>query len=1041
MTQSSLDPNSVFARALEIEDEGRRQDFLQHACGSDASLRAEIEEMLRVRSQADGFMHNPGAFAPTQQAATKINEKPGGFIGPYKLLQQIGEGGMGVVFMAEQERPVRRKVALKIIKPGMDSGQVIARFEAERQALAMMDHTNIAKVLDAGTTNSGLPYFVMELVHGVPITEYCDANHLTHRERLELFIPVCHAIQHAHQKGIIHRDVKPSNILVTLYDDKPVPKVIDFGVAKAVEQRLTEKTLFTQYGVLVGTFEYMSPEQAELNAFGVDTRSDIYSLGVLLYELLTGTTPLEKARLRQAAFDELIRIIKEEEPPRPSARISTSGAIAKLAVARRTDAAKLSAQIKGELDWIVMKCLEKDRSRRYETANGLSRDIERYLRDETVEACPPSAWYKLHKAARKYRRLCLTASAFVLLLIGGAALASWLAVRAMIAEKMAQRAQVAAEEAKSRADSFTQRLREATQRADEGIEHFNRGNWAAAHASFEQAQASEVELWSIYAHRAALYLRLGLWEEAKQDYDARRRIAAHSDARTLYEHAVLQLATGDKTGYLQTCQELWRQADNWDANYYLIRACVLSRDSGVDATEIARRAEDRLTAQFSGFNAHLAGRAHLRALDLSQAQQRLEAGQKNSVSTAGGVHRIGNAFVAMYLHDQGKTTDVQAELSRTEGAVEEWTKQMLVSGSLPIAWWDWLEALIVVREVRSLVSGSPPTEDKRLETLRQRSLAAIHRGGAQSLMAQVRECLQRRDWDGAAATCSRVLDNMPLAFRYSSQENRYCLEMVEPPEVFERLAALRPNDSRLWHARGRWHANQRKWSQAAADYQQALRCESELVASTDTKGAIGPRRGYAATIHDLAAMLLLARNSSGYQKLCASSLELQGEFDDPFAFCSLARTCSLGQSGISDSSAPVRWGQIAAEAEPSNAWYVFSLGIAHFRAGDFEAAERTCENSLKVHPTWLGRGQNYAVLAMVCQRLGQTDRAREWLAKAQDSLTMLEKSRDEWKHGMAASDYLSDWLGLLILLPEAESQVLERASGPDSKGKSSRQAR
>src|SRR5579871_137365 len=253
-----------------------------------------------------------------------LREVPGSIVGPYKLLQQIGEGGFGVVYMAEQEKPVRRMVALKIIKPGMDSAQVIARFEAERQALAMMDHQNIARVLDAGTTATGRPFFVMELVKGVPITKFCDDNHLTPRERLELFVPVCQAIQHAHQKGIIHRDVKPSNILVTLYDDKPVPKVIDFGVAKAIEQRLTEKTLFTQFGFLVGTFEYMSPEQAEMNALGVDTRSDIYSLGVLLYELLTGTTPLERERLKEAALNELVRRIKEEEPQRPSVRLSSS---------------------------------------------------------------------------------------------------------------------------------------------------------------------------------------------------------------------------------------------------------------------------------------------------------------------------------------------------------------------------------------------------------------------------------------------------------------------------------------------------------------------------------------------------------------------------------------------------------------------------------------------------------------------------------------------------------------------------------------------
>ena len=318
-------------------------------------------------------------------------------IGPYKLLQQIGEGGMGIVYMAEQQEPVRRKVALKIIKPGMDSRQVIARFEAERQALAMMDHQNIAKVFDAGTTDTGRPYFVMELVHGVPLTSFCDDNRLTLRQRLELFIPVCHAIQHAHQKGIIHRDVKPSNVLVTMYDDRPVPKVIDFGIAKATDQQLTERTMFTQFGAMVGTFEYMSPEQAEMNAFGVDTRSDIYSLGVLLYELLTGTTPLEKARLRDAAFNEMVRLIKEEEPPRPSIRLSRSATAASIAAARKTEPQQLSKLVRGDLDWIVMRCLEKQRDRRYETANGLARDIQRYLTDEPVEARPPSAGYRLQK--------------------------------------------------------------------------------------------------------------------------------------------------------------------------------------------------------------------------------------------------------------------------------------------------------------------------------------------------------------------------------------------------------------------------------------------------------------------------------------------------------------------------------------------------------------------------------------------------------------------------------------------------------------------
>src|SRR6516164_5481601 len=424
---------SIFLAALELPTPAERAAYLKGACGADPALLANVQELLAAQEKDDGFLDRPPPNATVDEQP--VTERPGTVIGPYKLKEKIGEGGMGLVFVAEQQEPVRRKVALKIIKPGMDSKQVIARFEAERQALAMMDHQNIAKVFDAGTTESGRPYFVMELVHGVPITEYCDANKLTPRQRLELFVPVCQAIQHAHQKGIIHRDIKPSNILVTMYDDKAVPKVIDFGVAKAIEQRLTQKTVYTQFGTLVGTFEYMSPEQAEMNAFGVDTRSDIYALGVLLYELLTGTTPLQRHRLREAAFADIVRLIKEEEPPRPSTRLSGSGAaLTNISQQRGSAPGELTKLVRGELDWIVMRCLEEDRTRRYETANGLARDVEHYLKDEPVEACPPTAGYKVRKFARKNRKLLATAAGFVVLLVLGVAGSAWQAVRATQAE-------------------------------------------------------------------------------------------------------------------------------------------------------------------------------------------------------------------------------------------------------------------------------------------------------------------------------------------------------------------------------------------------------------------------------------------------------------------------------------------------------------------------------------------------------------------------------------------------------------------------------
>jgi WD40 repeat protein/serine/threonine protein kinase len=418
MAASLPDVESILCAAIEITTSEECEVYLRRACGGNEELRQRVEKLLAAHFQAGNFLEPP---APTLEPATDqaIQEGPGTVIGPYKLLQQIGEGGMGVVFRAEQGRPVQRQVALKIVKPGMDTRQVIARFTAEQQALALMDHPNIARVFDAGTTDSGRPYFVMELVIGVPVTDYCDRERLTPQRRLELFIPICHALQHAHQKGIIHRDLKPSNVLVALYDGRPVPKVIDFGVAKATGPPLTERTMLTEFGQVVGTLEYMSPEQAELNQLDVDTRSDIYSLGVLLYELLTGTTPFERKRLKAVAFLELLRVIREVEPPKPSTRLSTTEALPSIAANRSLEPKKLSGMLRGDLDWIVMKALEKDRSRRYETANALSRDLQRFLADEPVEASPPSTAQRLKKFVRRNKGTVVVAMVVIGALVAG----------------------------------------------------------------------------------------------------------------------------------------------------------------------------------------------------------------------------------------------------------------------------------------------------------------------------------------------------------------------------------------------------------------------------------------------------------------------------------------------------------------------------------------------------------------------------------------------------------------------------------------------
>ncbi len=506
MSEPANREEAIFEAALKLPAE-HRADYLKSACVDDTALRARVEGLLQANENAGTFLES-AARNKTIVLSLPPEEKPGTKIGRYKLLQQIGEGGCGVVYMSEQEEPVRRRVALKVIKLGMDTKSVIARFEAERQALAMMDHPNIAKVLDAGATDNGRPFFVMELVRGIKITDYCDQNKLSTVERLNLFIQVCNAIQHAHQKGIIHRDIKPSNILVALHDGVPVPKVIDFGIAKATQGRLTDQTLFTAFEQFIGTPAYMSPEQAEMSGLDIDTRSDIYALGVLLYELLTGRTPFDAKELLQSGLDELRRTIREKEPERPSTRLSTmlNADLTAVAQRRQSEAPKLIHALRGDLDWIVMKALEKDRTRRYETANGLALDIQRYLSNEPILARAPSTFYRFQKLARRNKTIFAVLGAGVTALVIGLIIALYFLKRAVAAEQMEKH------------------LREQAEQSAAWSKEISRAELLLMHEQYDEAEkivsavpphASMVALYNVFG---TVHARRDDWAQAATNY-------------------------------------------------------------------------------------------------------------------------------------------------------------------------------------------------------------------------------------------------------------------------------------------------------------------------------------------------------------------------------------------------------------------------------------------------------------------------------------------------------------------------------------------
>ncbi|MFG0266956.1 MAG: protein kinase [Rhodopirellula sp. JB055] len=766
---------AIFLQAIEEENLDDRLAYLDSACGDDVDLRQSVEELLAAHVQPAALLDHPigtdrvRPFITSDLVAEPVDHL-GMQIGPYKLREQIGEGGFGLVFVAEQDQPVRRRVALKIVKPGVGSKEVIARFEAECQAVALMNHPNITQVFDAGVTADHRPYFVMELVRGLPITEFCDEKRLGVRERLDLMIDVCSAVQHAHQKGVIHRDIKPSNVMVTLHDGKAVAKVIDFGVAKALGEKLTDKTVYTRFFSMIGTPLYMSPEQAEMSGLDVDTRSDIYSLGVLLYELLVGATPFDRERLDSAGLDEMRRIIREEDPPRPSTRLSTLTAernrnLGTPSGGMNTHPSRSrGSELRGDLDWIVMKALEKDRTRRYDSAASLADDLRHYLQGEPVNARPPSKLYRFQKFARRNRVAIGTATVVGCTMVLGTAASLWQmseAIQERNAKDEALRdAMVAKAEAitaKQEVEQFAAHLTQANERVARGQTHAHSGQWSDAAREYDAAVDIQPSYYLPRVQRAQLYARLHLWPEAARDYAIALDTGAQTAQPQWWGVPALFLFTGHQDEYQRLVKQFQIQLSE-EPDWLLLRGFLVG-DPADESMEVevnadlarrwlAQRQVGRTTDEdgAGGDDEHrrrdflgrlpppdssplsvcqfITGLAELRAGEFDSAVELLlEAG----ADTRWPASYIVDAPLALAYQSKGDLERAGQALARSQKALELQLEALQdQSQSInPSPWFDLVEALLLHEEACRKVSDRPSSFGPQLKQIRQTSLALI----------------------------------------------------------------------------------------------------------------------------------------------------------------------------------------------------------------------------------------------------------------------------------------------------------------------------
>jgi serine/threonine protein kinase/Tfp pilus assembly protein PilF len=1044
--QRSAKAQQIFGNVIELPA-NERGPYIATACSGDDELRAEVESLVASMDEAGAFLSAPtgngeAAAAPTLDAAP-LREQPGSQIGRYKLLQLIGEGGFGSVFMAEQEHPVRRKVAIKVIKLGMDTKQVIARFEAERQALAVMDHPNIARVLDAGATDTGRPYFVMELVRGVPITQFCDENKLTADERLDLLVQVCQAVQHAHQKGIIHRDIKPSNVLVTMHDDRPVPKVIDFGIAKATNARLTERTLFTEFRQFIGTPQYTSPEQAQMSGLDVDTRSDIYSLGVLLYELLTGTTPFDPAELRSAGYDQMQRMIREVEPPKPSTRLNTLGeTLTSVASLRSTDPRRLAHLMRGELDWIVMKCLEKDRARRYESASALAADLRRHLEDEPVQARPASFAYWFRKLLRRHKTIVAAVSIAVLGIVVGIAAAIFglvrathqrdLAVAARLDEAAQKRAAVAAQAVAELQRVAAKHSAEDAQASADQMQAVNRflqdmlsaaqpdralGKPVLVRDVVDQAarrldagelnDQPEVQA-AVRETLGHVYFSLGDYASAEADLrKAMELLDQHSESQTSLAAAVLEdLANavgwrGDRVAGERFARNALALQQKLHGDHS-VEAAYAMEVLAVDLHYLGRpREAEPLVREALEIRRQNASESREIALDLALLGNLL---QKDDPATSERLLREGLTMLSKVAgHDNpdvAKTLHGLALLLSSQGRPEEADAALI-------------EAVAIQRKV---LGPDHPDVGSALGLLSQWLYEQKKWAELRPVLLDHYAWVQKwkpgtPDIDDAARLL-RVDRKLGNSTELPESQGRLAVEIDKQFAVLRQRVQEHPDSAGPVEDLAAFEARFGHFAQSADDYAKAIKLD--------------PQRHW--NWYYRACLLAYLNDASDYRALCDAMLERFAGATDPSILDRTAKTCLLLPVEPAAPGSPdpldlaVRALQQARDDTNLRAWFNLCYGMALYRRGNYQASTQPLQSALTPADA-TRRPMAIFFHAMADQRLGHVAAAREQLAQA---IRETDQNLPEATGGDLGDVGVENWLMCQIARREAQALIAGR---------------